>query len=136
MVVRSINPKAPWFVGNAKSIIGTPDIPPSCVVTGMREDEDGLLWVFVSVPGPHWRDAWANVPRGRSEISMKQFGIDKLWTTVIEVIDPRTLRLIAHEKLAEWAVSPLSDHRLAVRRFDADGAPQVAIFQLTLSEHK
>lgn len=134
--IRTLNRDAPWFVANASRVLGNRTTPPSCRVVAIREDADGLLWVFASVPAENWRDAWAKTPPpplGRGELRSNMIAVEKLWKTVVEVIDPRSTRVVARADLDEWVFAALPGRKAVGRRIDAEGVPQVAVLQFALS---
>jgi hypothetical protein len=47
-----------WFENTGATGIGTPTQPPPPAITAVHEDDEGLLWVFVRVPGRTWREGW------------------------------------------------------------------------------
>jgi hypothetical protein len=78
--------------------------PPPPRIIDLQQDSAGLLWVVGGVPGPKWREAYAEYPRssmppyppgihgkdeGRTTFSNRRLN------TRVEVIDPRSGELVA-----------------------------------------
>ena len=116
-----------WFSRQAGYAIGNPDTPPPSLISAIQEDPSGLLWVFVRVPAATWREAWRRVPEGAREVSLGQIDVEKLFATIIEVIDPRHARVVARARVEAWIVSALSGGRVASYGVDAGGEPRITI---------
>ena len=89
MLVRSPT----WFPGASGNLTRTNPPPP--LVASVREDDAGLLWVVVHVPSERWRDAWKTIPESVKEVSARQVPFDKLYRSIVEVIDPVAGRVVA-----------------------------------------
>ncbi len=126
---RSLERKPEWFVnpadGSAKSM-AQPH------VRAIREDSAGLLWIFTSTSRPGWRAALPKMGPGVTEIASRQIMYEKLYRTTVEVIDPRTARVVAQRVLDEWIVAALPDNRAAAYSVDENGTPRISILQLSL----
>lgn len=131
-LVRSLERRPEWFFAGSGPGIGTPSAPPPAAVAAIREDPSGLLWVFVMVPARSWRGAWRGVPEGAREVSARQIALEKLFATVVEVIDPATARVIARRRLDQWVIDALPEGRAAEYSVDIDGVPRIRILQLEL----
>lgn len=102
--LRTLRRDPSWFHGESNAAIGAaprngrPWIPPSPAVVGIEEDDEGLLWAYVRVPAPGWRDAWSRVKldidAGRQP-RLNDLRWEKLYDTRIEVIDPVAGRVLA-----------------------------------------
>ena len=74
------------------------------LVEGLWEDEDGLVWIIV-----HDADAdWAPPPRSNEERPLDLQEYDRLFDSVIEVVDPGLGRVLASRRFSEvlWYRSP------------------------------
>lgn len=117
-------PRATGEVGNVQT--GTP--PPNSL-QAIREDEEGRLWTFIKVAAPNWRDG---LPRDARETRASAYEPDALFRTLIEVIDPRTHRVVARRQLNEWVAYTLPGNRAAIYFVGRDDVPRLRIVQLTL----
>ncbi len=122
-----------WFATASAVGIGTPTSPPPPAVTGIEEDTSGLVWVFVRVAAPSWRDGWRRVARDAREVSAQQVSLEEMFRTTVEVIDPRAGRVIARRALDFWVTAALPNRRAAVYGVDPNGIPRIRIVQLELS---
>ncbi len=125
-----------WFTGEAKATLGWSKTPPTPTNGPIREDAEGLLWVFVHTPSPTWREAWEAPPvrvGGGSEFMARAVMYDKLYTTYVEVIDPRTARVVTSHKINGYVMEALPDRRAALYRVDLSGIPRVQIVAFTLT---
>ena len=121
-----------WFARPSELEIGRPDRAPDPAISSIAEDSDGLLWVFVRTPARSWREAWPKTgPKG--EVDYRSLANEKLFQTMVEVIDPRANRVVGRQQFDAWLVSALPNRRAAVYTTDSDGVPHVTILQLRLN---
>lgn len=120
-----------WFAGHMNGSLGNRDKPPEPVLRALLEDSAGLLWVFISVPAPTWREAWSGV-RGR-DVSIRQIAHEKLFHTTVEVIDPRARRVVARQTLPAFVFAAFAERRAATYTVDRNDTPHVEIIAFTLS---
>jgi hypothetical protein len=102
-------------------------------VAAIHVDDEGLLWVFIHLPGREWQKAWPQVPAGSREYSVRSIAMDKLYRTAMEVIDPRTMRVVARLFIDAHVIAALPDRRAAIYTVDQSDIPRVSIVQLELS---
>ena len=124
-----------WFTGEAKPTLGWSKTAPTPTTGAIREDSEGLLWVFVHTPSPTWGKAWETPPirmGGGSEYAMRAVGYDKLYRTYVEVIDPRTARVVTTHRIDGYVMQALPDRQVALYRVDENGIPRVDIATLVL----
>jgi hypothetical protein len=130
-LLRSLERRPSWFaVGSGP--IGTPTTPPSSSITGIQEDSRGLLWVFLQVPAPTWRQAWPSVQPG-VEFAGRLLARERLFRTMIEVIDARSATVVVARLLDGWVVETLPDLKAVLYNVDQEGRPHIAIVQLGIS---
>ena len=120
-----------WFARPSRPGIGTASTPPPPTIAGISVESGGLLWVFIRVPSRSWRTAWPSDSRNASEISTRAIAFDRLYHTVVEVIDP-THGVIARARFELAIVYPLPDRRMAVYELGSDGIPQIRILELRI----
>lgn len=123
---------APWFPPGFASAGGAA-APPAPAISAIREDSLGLLWIFVRVAAPTWREGWPPVRRGIHEVPVSSVRMEKLFQTVVEVIDPANGKLIAQSRLGSWITSALPGRRGAASELGADGRRRIRIVQFELT---
>lgn len=121
------------FAGPSDFGLGSPTTPPKPGISAVIEDSTGLLWVFVRIPAKTWREAWPSVRSRSGEYEYRTIALDKLFTTTIEIIDPKTRRVVTRRSLEQFVVSALPGLRAAAYSVDEEGGVRVSILQLTLS---
>jgi hypothetical protein len=88
-------------------------------VRDVELDEAGRLWVYVSIP--------TGVYDGSGPPAM-----EKMFRTRVEIIDPKSARIVTSITLDGWIVEGLPGRRAAIYGTTAQGTPYVRIVQLTL----
>ncbi len=93
-LLRAIVGDRPWFdpwhsIGRVEV---SREVPPPPILSGLALDEDGLLWVLVSRPSDTWRDSFTGEMDSRGNPVRDP---DLLYTSVLEVLDPRTGQMLA-----------------------------------------
>jgi hypothetical protein len=73
------------------------------------------------------------IPEGVNEIPTRLIDIEKLFATTIEVIDPKTNRVVTRRTLDRYLLAALSHHRVAFYEVRPDGQDQVVVGTLSLS---
>jgi hypothetical protein len=129
-IVRVLERRPSWFAG--PTTFGGPNQMPSPHISSLLMDEHGLLWVFISVAAPTWREAFPKIPAGVTEIRADAVRHDKLYRTIIEVIDPRTSRVVARNSTNSYVTTSFPGRKAAIFYVDADGVPHYAIVTLSL----
>ncbi|MGH7470688.1 MAG: hypothetical protein ACRENP_22295 [Longimicrobiales bacterium] len=130
-IVRVLERRPSWF-SEPTTQSGGPDRPPGPVVSGLAMDEQGLLWVVINVAAPTWRDAWPKISAGTREVPSDAIQREKMYRTIIEVIDPRSARVVARTSLDDYVVAAFPGRKAAIYYTDADGTPHFSIVQLSL----
>lgn len=122
-----------WFATQSMAWLGNTKTPPPPWVSCLYEDRDGLVWVFINVPSPHWAEAWDQV-RGSSAIEVpgSKINIEKLFVTTVEVIDPRVARVVTRTTLDSNVGGLLADGSAWSFVSDADGRRGVRVTTLAL----
>jgi len=121
-----------WFPEDSRGTIGGRRTPPSPAVASLSEDATGLIWVFIWLPKSTWRDAWPPEVPGKREYSPREIAVEKLRTTVVEVINPRTSRVVARQPLDAYVVNALPLRRAVLYSVDPTGFPVVSVVSLQL----
>jgi hypothetical protein len=128
-VVQALERRPDWFNKPSSYNYAWKSEPPPPHVGAVAEDESGLLWVFIRVAAPTWREAWPKVPANVREVPINQIDYRKLYWTRVEVIDPKTARLVAQTMLRFYLVSALDRRRVALFDEDENGSV-IRIFSL------
>jgi hypothetical protein len=132
----SFTRRLPWYTGEEESTLGWSTKPPTPRTAAIAQDQEGLVWFFIHVPAPTWKDAWATRPirvGGGSEYVIKDIGFDRLFRTYVEVIDPAQIRVITSHTIDGYVHSTLPGGRVALYTIDGNGIPRVTIAQLSLN---
>lgn len=129
--VTQVERKPSWFAGEGSRGIGGPTRPPEPVISAVTSDSTGLVWVFVSVPAPTWRDGWPT-QSGRGEFAVRNIDFSKIYRTTVEVIDLTRGRVVARKELDAYVLGALPGLRAATYTVDAAGIPRVGVVQLEL----
>ncbi|MBL0173540.1 MAG: hypothetical protein IPP90_23190 [Gemmatimonadaceae bacterium] len=115
--IQTLVRKPSWFAGRSMDWIGNPSTPAPPRIIAVVEDADGLIWVFHQVASPRWRDGWPT-QRTTGEVATRQIAFERLFTTRIEVIDPKSARVVAETALDAFVPTVLSDGRAVVYATD------------------
>ena len=67
-----------------------------------------------------------------SRLETPRPAFERLYRTTVEVIDPRTARVVTQRVLDEWIVAALPGNRAAAYSVDERGMPRITIVQLSL----
>lgn len=141
----SLRRRLSWFEGTEGSIgvpavRGRPARAPDPAIAAIEEDDEGLLWVYIHVPSPSWREAWSLIRTdARGEVQGRAIRYEKFYRTRIEVLDPRAGRVLARETLdGFFVVNAVGGRQLAV--YSTDGGVRgetvtVLRFRLVRSGH-
>lgn len=124
--------KPSWFPGEAVGALGGPTLAPSPMMSGLSVDPAGLIWAFAGTPAPSWPDAWKGAIASGREIRGSSIAMEYLYKSTVEVIDPRTGRLLASAPVPRWVWSGLPDARAATYYTGFDGVPRVDVLQFRL----
>jgi hypothetical protein len=133
-----------WFSGVSRAMpLGGPETEPDPAIAAIAQDSAGLLWVFIRVTRPGWRDTWAEwisqhgpLPAGSAELSGDE--VPPPWdqmTTTVEVLDPRARRVVHRQTLDALVVNALPGPRLVTYSESAPAFdPVLEVIALRLDE--
>jgi hypothetical protein len=107
---------APGYFSTADSIRRVPTS-----VVGVREDKRGRLLVLVSHASPSWK--------GVTRTSQFQ---EANYVAILEVIEPKTRRLLASFRVNGFPRSVISDNRFVTYREDRDGYPYLDVWRFNV----
>ncbi len=122
-----------WFADRSKFGIGNPREAPQPHLVALHQDEAGRLWVYSKIAADSWRSAWDRVPPGAVEVPATQIDQEKLFTPVVEVIDPVSATVIARQFLGRDLSDVLPSGRVASYEVDANGVGRLTIMELIIS---
>lgn len=112
---------------------GNRTVPPPPSIAAIEEDENGLLWVFIRLASPTWRDGWANAATEGRETLVRSIALEKLFVTMIEVIDPQNGAVVARGRVPYWVTHALPKHRAAAYKLSENGeTPIISIVQFAI----
>ncbi len=130
--VKSFHRRPSWFTEESRPWLGNHNTPPPPVVAAIQEDREGLLWVFLRIPAENWRLGWSRAPIGVKEFPARLIDVERLFDTMIEVIDPGGGAVLTRERLNGYLIS-VTDHRqLSIYAHGADGQPVIRIVDVML----
>lgn len=131
--VESLHRRPSWFAEDSPVWLGNPGTPPPPTVAALQEDQDGLLWVFLRIPAENWRLGWSRAPAVAREVLPSLIDVEKLFDTMIEVIDPRAGAVLARERLPGYMIG-VSDHQLiSIYDTDAGDYPIIRVLEIKLT---
>jgi hypothetical protein len=123
---------ASWFPVSANGSVGGPNAAPSPQLASIQADSSGFLWTYIRMPKSTWRNAWPTPVFGLSEIAINAEMINKLYTTVVEVLDPKSRSVKIRYPLDGVIVSALPGNRVAMYSVDRNGFPKLRVLQLKM----
>jgi len=109
---------------------------PNAELLGAQEDSHGLLWTFIRVTSPAWREGLgpprvSRSPNGRP--SYQYFDEGKLFDTMIEVIDLKTGKLVASTRQPGYFAYPLGNDLVGSYGQNENGEPIITVWELKVS---
>jgi hypothetical protein len=127
----SLQRRPAWF--SVESGLGIRRSAPEPRVQAVDWDAQGLVWVFLSQPtGISFAAAMPKRPAGASEVRTDQIAFEKLYRTVIEVIDPNAGRVVARTTIQSLLSTVLPDGRAVFYNVTAEGVPYLEFMTLRL----
>jgi hypothetical protein len=129
---RTLLRKPSWW-SSFDGHLGSPSRPPSPVINAVHVDQDGLIWVFVRIAGKRWREAWPRNVTPAREVGYNEIEHEKLHATLIEVVDPVSLRVLSRKRIDEYVLAALPGRRFAAYAVNEEGSPQIRIFDFSLT---
>lgn len=94
---------------------------PSANVESLREDNRGRLHVLVRMPRPDWAAVRADEQYQEGN-----------YLAMLEVIEPRTRRLVASIRIVGAPIAVVGDNRLVTYREDREGYPHIDVWRIGL----
>ena len=106
---------------------------PNPRICAIQIDDQGLIWVFTNIAAPTAAEAFARANLASAEISIDQIDHEKLYHTIVEVIDPKTQRLVTRTRINQYVVTALPNRRAVIYAPDPDGTPRMLVVSLTIA---
>jgi len=125
--LETLSRNVPWFVPYMGPMREAPGGVPRPFIQDVHEDANGRLWVLVTVP-----DARGQTGARPSGEGARVVDYDATFDSIVEVIDPRTGRLLASGRVDEHLTQFVADGVAASYTEDAGGVPKIAIWRLRL----
>ncbi len=123
-----------WFQGVSAADLGWSNRPPPPNLAAIDIDRDGLIWAFVAVPAPAWREAWPKLSPKQREVEGASLAIDRLFDTMVEVLDPTRNVVVSRARLPGVPLAALSGRRMATYQVTEDGRTTVTIRALDVRQ--
>jgi hypothetical protein len=123
-----------WFVVAPYefTVVGNPTTPPPSATRGVSEDAAGNVWALLNVAAPGWKSAWVGIPSDVRELPAGQLDPGKLFRSVVEVLDPKTGRMVVHADVPGRLFTALPGARTVEYEADGLGVSHVVVIQLEL----
>jgi hypothetical protein len=102
----------------------------------MERDDAGLLWIYIRKPRPGWQTAWPSGLGRVAEVRATPELIGRLYDTLVEVIDPRTARVVARRILDEHVVLSLLPGRRVAAIARGTSPAKLGVLQLSVSSNR
>jgi len=142
-VVDKVIRRPEWFPGLSDGRRGGPITPPSPQLIGLYEDPAGLLWTYAYVASPTYKLGWkkasdliSRADRSKpAEVPSNAIDSSKLFHTRVEVIDPRTKRVVTSTIIREYITSVLPDGLVALVKPRTDGSLEIQTLRLSLKRN-
>ena len=134
--IHEITREPDWFPPYDSLWNPTPGVPPMPKVTGIWEDENGLLWVLGRAADPEWRNALGSPRRAEGRWVYPIEDYPGAYDGVIEVIDPEDGTLVASRRIDDAGrfMSAIEPGLIATRRETEDGWWLVDAWYVTLAD--
>ena len=71
--------------------------------------------------------------KGAGELRISAFSQERMFRTVVEVLDPKAGRVVARRQLDEWIIAALPEGRAVVYTVDTNDIPRLRVVRLTLN---
>lgn len=126
---RTLVRNARWFRPWADRVQRSAEAMEHPRLTSIAEDGEGRLWTAILVPDPDWQER--SQPRERRIVDVD---LNPEFDTIIEVLDPRTERVVARTRFDAVISEFIGDGSLVyTRREDRDGDQVIDVWRVRLS---
>lgn len=128
--------KPDWFARVSPPGIGTPTTAPSPQLLSIHESRDGLLWIVALLPRKDWKQGWIGIDKNARDVRANQVQIDKMFRSAIEVVDPKTGRVVVRQFTDDYISRVTSDGDVVIYRVSSDGTPSIVVKSMAISRTK
>ncbi len=128
---RDVQRRPTWFAQPTSVGMG-PKEPPPPGIKGIATEGENLLWVATSVPAATWASAWKDASAIGGEIRTSSIALERLYDTMLEILDPVAGSVVARLKLNGFIIGLLPGGRLVKYDVDMIGEPRVSIIQASV----
>jgi hypothetical protein len=132
-LITTIERTPDWFAVPSADNLGTPTLPPPPKLFAVWQAPDGLLWVFGRVAGRSWQEGWSNLPPNAKEVDITALRLERLFATMVEVIDPISRDVIASTMLDEFVTDVFPNGNVAVFSVDSARGPGLSVRRISLA---
>ena len=122
--------RSPFWIRPHPSEDGFP--APNANLYGISE-ANGRLWIVGQHPAEDWNRYWNREINREIEAGTREIDANRLYRSVVEVVDIETGRLISSARVPGLVVTLLPDQHVVTYREDEAGVPFVDVFRMTLS---
>jgi hypothetical protein len=133
--IASFGRRVSWFPAIEEIGAIAPDNPPPTTMTAIQEGFDGYLWVLIAVPSEDWLDGLRRVPGPEGRAFYEVVSSNDVFSTVLEILDPRSATLIASNRFGHELLAFLSDGRILGYREDEVGLPYLDVLRAEIQCH-
>lgn len=143
-LLRSIHSSPSWFVPWSRDPIQPADKErPMTILKAIYQDSDGLLWIMFQLPDPKWAKIQApntstdSNKTGSGHVDEKPITTqmrDRLFDTLIEVVDPLNGRLITSRRFDELLLPFFGDRRVTHLLEDESGTKSLEVWKFTIQK--
>lgn len=131
-LIRMFDHTPDWFPSPSPDNIGTPTSPPPPKIFAIWQAPDGLLWVYGRVASRDWHSGWPKVPPGTRDVPVSAIQEAKLYSTMVEVLDPQTGLVVTSKGFDGYASAVLTDGRVVFYAEDLAGQARITVSSLLL----
>jgi hypothetical protein len=104
---------------------------PKPILTGLHEDSRGYVWVYIAVPDPNWKKGLKRI-RTFEGNALAVTDHNKVYDTIIEVIDPKANRVVLSQRVPSVIAGVLEDGRPYGAQIDDNGFHYITAWQARL----
>ncbi len=122
--------EVPWFPDHRGADDRGPDEQPLPRIVDVQVDSDDRMWVLIRHGSEEWDELMGSRPQEDREFVMSN--LDRLYTTVIEVIDLRSHAVLASSTVDAFLFSFVGDGRVASASSSDGVATTVNIWDLSI----
>lgn len=132
-LVRAYARHPAWFADSTRTGLGSPSVIPPPSLAAVSTMNDSVALVFIKLPSPTWRNAWARIGQGRGDVSIKQIDFDMLYNTRVEALDLKHNTVLARADFPGMPISAIGANLIAMYQTGVDGVARLNIVRVGLA---